>query len=195
MNTTRLFLISVMLVALLVGCGGEPGPEPAAETAAENPQAETKQEAGPNLIDVPAPDFALNDLDGNSISLADLAGKVVILDFWATWCGPCRASFPAMQEAVEKYKGDKNVVFLFVNTMEYGEDKEKKVADFISSNELPFQVLMDSDNKMSLDYKVSSIPTKMIIDGEGHIRHVSVGFGGSATRLVDELSRLIAAVR
>src|SRR5690554_335086 len=66
-------------------------------------------------VSAPAPDFVLKDLDGNTVSLKDQKDKVVILDFWATWCGPCIQSFPSMQTAIDLYKNDPNVVFLFIN--------------------------------------------------------------------------------
>jgi cytochrome oxidase Cu insertion factor (SCO1/SenC/PrrC family) len=68
------------------------------------------------IINDPASKFTLMDLNGNKVSLDSLKGKTVVVDFWATWCGPCKASFPAMQKLVDRHKDDKNVAFLFVDT-------------------------------------------------------------------------------
>ena len=118
-----------------------------------------------------AKDFTLKDLNGNVVTLSSLKDKVVVLDFWATWCGPCRASFPAMQEAVTKYKEDKDVVFLFMDVSESGDEAtiRKNTGKFISDNHYTFHVLLDVENKVSPDYKVEFIPDKFVIDRQGNI--------------------------
>ena len=123
------------------------------------------------MINEDAPNFTLTNLNGESVSLESLKGKVVVVDFWATWCGPCIASFPGMQKAVNKFADDKDVEFIFVDTWESGKDKEKAVKKFIESKGYNFNVLMDIENTMVADYKVDGIPAKFILDKDGNIRY------------------------
>ncbi|MDN5288405.1 MAG: resA 6 [Mucilaginibacter sp.] len=149
------------------------------------------------MISQPALPFALKDLDGNTVSLASLKGKTIIVDFWATWCGPCKASFPGMQMAVNKYKDDPNVKFLFIDTWENGDNYVDGVKKFITDNKYTFNVLLDekgSDGKQSKvvsQFEVSGIPTKFIIDKNGIVRFKKVGFMGSPDDLVNEVSSMI----
>ena len=116
-------------------------------------------------------DFSLKNLDGKEVKLSDYKGKVVVLDFWATWCGPFKASFPNMQELVTKYKG-KDVEFLFVNTWERGKENSetvKKVTTFITDAKYSFNVVFDFDDTITAKYKVGGIPTKILIDKKGII--------------------------
>ncbi len=154
------------------------------------------------IMNEPAANFTLTDLDGNKVTLADLKGKIVILDFWATWCGPCKASFPAMQMAQNKFKNDPNVKFLFIHTWERGEgDPIENAKAFIKSKGYNFQVLMDlkdpqtKENKVVASYKVNGIPSKFIIDKNGVIRFHLMGFDGSNEAAVDELSEMIALAK
>ena len=161
------------------------------ESARENLISKLKSK----MIVETAYDFTLKDIDGRDVSLHDYKGKRVVLDFWATWCGPCKASFPGMKKLVQKYQDDNSIVFLFVNTWERVKDKTKNAADFIRKNEYPFHVLMDEENSVIEKYKVSGIPTKFIIDGNGNIRFKSVGFSGSDDKLVEEVSLMLSMAK
>ncbi len=142
------------------------------------------------MMDEAVPSFALYDLNKNKIDISELKNKIVVVDFWATWCGPCKASFPTMQKMVTKYKDNLDVKFVFVDTWEKGEDKQKDASDFITANKYTFHVLQDIDNKVVEQFKVNGIPTKFIIDKNGMIRFKSVGWDGSE-KLMNELTAMI----
>lgn len=115
-------------------------------------------------------DFALKNLEGKEVKLSDYKGKVVVLDFWATWCGPCKASFPKMQELVTKYK-DKDVTFLFINTWEDKKEEEvlKNVTNYLTEKKYTFHVVFDSKSEVVTKYKIQGIPTSILIGKDGNI--------------------------
>ena len=130
----------------------------------------TTEELKKNNVTVKAIDFTLTNLEGKKIKLSDYKGKVVVLDFWATWCAPCRASFPGMQELVTKYKNDK-IEFFFVDVWERGEPKEtqESVTKFISDHKYSFNVLYDFNDEIVSKYNIQGVPSKIVIDKEGNI--------------------------
>ena len=154
-----------------------------------------KEKLKSSIMNKPAPKFTLKDLKGNPVSLADFKGQTVIVDFWATWCGPCLQSFPIMEKAVNKFGKERNVKFLFVNTWERVDDKLKNATDFIAKNKYPFHVLLDDKNEVIDSYGVEGIPTKFIIDKNGNIRFKSVGLEGTEDEILAELDQMITLVQ
>ena len=118
----------------------------------------------------PAIDFSLNDLKGRSHSLKDLRGKTVLLDFWATWCGPCRITMPQVAKIHAEYK-DRGVEVMSINVGE----SAKKAGDYIARNGYAFTTLLDTDRQVSTRYQVNGIPTLVVIDAAGKVSDYLVG--------------------
>lgn len=144
------------------------------------------------IFSEPAPQFSLYDLEGKNISLLDYKGKVIVLDFWATWCSPCIASFPAMKLAKEKFEPSGNVKFLFINTQETSENKRQYVSDFMTKKGFAFHVLLDEKNEVLAKYKVVGVPTKFVIDKNGKIRFKSSGYYSKPDEFIEEIGAMIS---
>ncbi|MFC5540434.1 peroxiredoxin family protein [Ureibacillus suwonensis] len=124
-------------------------------------------------LEKPAPDFTLNTLDGNPLTLSDLKGKKVILNFWATWCPPCKDEMPHFQEYYEKYAEEDNVEIVAVNyTLN---DKMASVENFVKSYDLTFPVLLMEEEDVRETYKVYTLPSTFFINSKGVIEKQVLG--------------------
>jgi|GEM_PF-1098641 len=121
-------------------------------------------------VNFPAPALALATLDGKNISLTDLRGQVVLVNFWATWCPPCRAEMPEIQNAYDKYRAQ-NFTVLAVDVAE----DEATIAPFVQEFKLTFPILLDRDTAVSKKYSVLGLPTSFFIGRDGTIRAVNLG--------------------
>jgi thiol-disulfide isomerase/thioredoxin len=149
------------------------------------------------IIDQPLEDFELEDLEGNMVKLSDLKGKIVFLNFWATWCPPCREEMPHMQAFYDKYK-DKDIVVLAVNPNQVenqgindGAKAEKKAREYVEKQGFTFPVLLDRDDSAWAVYQQRGIPANYVIDTEGTVKYLKPGAFAS----VEEMEAFAEAVR
>ncbi len=143
----------------------------------------------------PAPDFKLRDLNGKQISLSSLRGKTVIVDFWATWCGPCKASFPLLQKFWEQHRNNPDITVLAVNTQEQTKGKKRVdvVRKYMEEGKYGFPVLIDENNEVVKRFEVTGLPTKFFIGPDGKIYFKEVGFNGPG--MVDDMNLMIKIIK
>ena len=153
------------------------------------------------MIDEAAPAFSVTDVNGKKVSLSDFKGKTIVLDFWATWCGPCVESFPAMQMAANRYANDPEVKFLFIHCWENVADPLTDAKNFLSKRNYAFDLYMDpvdpgtKRSPAAAAFKVNGIPAKFIIDGKGRIRFSVSGFAGKAEAAAEEVVQMVEMAR
>jgi thiol-disulfide isomerase/thioredoxin len=163
MSKKAIVIVSIVTLALFAGCT-------------------IKEKEGATAA---APDFTLQDISGKKVRLADLKGKVVMLEFWATWCPPCRAEIPAIERLHTQY-GGKGLTVLAIALDEGGWDDVKA---FITERKISYTVLKGSED-VSAEYKIRLIPATFLIDKEGNIRKQYMG-GGSNEALEQEIKALL----
>ena len=127
------------------------------------------EEAEPVL----APDFTVYDAEGNEVRLSDFAGKPVVLNFWASWCGPCKSELPAFENVWQEFGGD--IEFLMVNLTDGVSETVDGVSKFVSKNGFTFPVYFDTAQNAAYTYGVTSIPATALISAEGEIVAAQVG--------------------
>ena len=150
----KLHAIALLAISTLLAVGILMASEPAGAPAALLPAAQRK----------PAPEFALQDSSGKTVSLKDYRGKVVLLDFWATWCHGCKLEIPWFAEFSHKY-GDKGVAVVGVSLDSEG---WKLVNPFIKAAQIPYQIVLGNDN-VAKSYGIKNMPDTFLIDREGRI--------------------------
>ena len=119
-----------------------------------------------------APDFKLPDRGGGAISLIELRGRPVVLNFWASWCPPCQAEMPALEHVYEDYQ-EQDLVIVGINAS--NQDRMVDAMDFSEQNNLTFPILFDTGGRASHDYQVRSLPTTFFIDPDGIIQDMIIG--------------------
>lgn len=140
-------------------------------------------------INTAAPDFSGKDMNNNSVKLSDFKGKVVLLDFWASWCVPCKKSIPYFIEYYNNNK-DTNLIIVAVNVDTDPENfksfRNKLTQDF------PFTVILDNENNIIKKYNIDAMPTTLFIDKKGIIRKITTGFtNDSPKEYSEEIEKLL----
>ena len=133
----------------------------------------SQEESSDSDTDSLAPDFTVLDTAGNEVNLSDYFGKPIILNFWATWCGPCKSELPAFNNMYEKYKDD--VHFLFINLTDGSRETVEGVTQFMEEEGYTFPVYFDTTMEAATKYGAYSIPTTFLIDNEGIPVHSQMG--------------------
>lgn len=140
---------------------------------------------------VSSPDFTLKTLEGQEMVLSGLKGKVILLDFWATWCGPCRESIPHLNDLYRNYR-DQGLELIGMSTDKEGD--VEMVRRFVKTMAIPYPIIMTPDD-VSRKYKVTGLPTTVLIDRKGKIRERWVGFNSAIQKqIVLKVEELIAEV-
>lgn len=140
-------------------------------------EAETETEAEPDIY--PAPDFTVYDLNGNAFSLADFKGTPVILNFWASWCPPCKSEMPDFEEAYKTY-GDQ-IQFMMINLTDGSQETVESASEYVAGQGYTFPVFYDTDVSAAMAYSTSSIPASYFVNADGNLAAYAVGMIDAAT--------------
>jgi peroxiredoxin len=136
----------------------------------------------------PAPAFQLNSSTGKPLALADFRGQIVLLNFWASWCGPCRQEMPILEQLNHQYHA-KGVTLLGINV----EPDSAAAVDWLKATPVTFPILFDTDSKVSKLYEVAGMPNTVIIDRKGQVRYIHRGYAAGAEN--DYLNQIRTLIR
>ena len=143
---------------------------PVENTKPAETQASQEDETEPMM----APDFIVLDREGEEVSLSDFIGKPVILNFWASWCGPCKSEMPEFETAYQKYREE--IQFMMVNLTDGNRETVETAAEYIAGEGYTFPVFFDTESDAAITYGATSIPVTYFVDAEGHL----VAYGSGA---------------
>ena len=174
----RIAIMVVFVGLLLLSSCSEPSPEagPVTTEPASSPvvTSSTHETDNPDR----APDFSVLNADGETVKLSDFFGKPIVLNFWASWCPPCKAELPDFEAACKEYDGE--VVFLMVNLTDGQRETLEIAKDFIASQGYTFPVYFDTTYRAAYAYGISSIPTTYFINADGTLEAQATGMISAA---------------
>jgi len=169
-------MVVLVLVAVMLGTYVKQEIDRSQEisTGVKGTEVELKSKvSGLNKGETP-PDFTLKTLDGKQLTLSSLKGKKVVLNFWATWCPPCKAEMPHMQDYYVDKANEENVEIVAVN-LTYSEKSIENVQHFRNSYDITFPIVLDEEDKIGKQYEVLTIPSTYFIDSKGRVQHRVIG--------------------
>ncbi len=134
-----------------------------------------------------APDFTLKSLEGSNLRLEEYRGQVVLINFWASWCGPCRQEMPILDRLHHRYQ-DTGFAVLGINV----EGEREPAQDLVDKTNVTFPILLDADQKVSEMYDLQAMPSSVVIDRDGVVRYIHLGYKpGDEAKYVEVVKRLI----
>ena len=184
-------ILAVVFIAVLAGAYvlytrlAEQNPaQQVQQTQGQTDEEDTSEE--PQTV--AAPDFTVTDADGNEVKLSDFAGKPVVLNFWATWCGPCKSEMPDFEKIFGEYGGQ--VQFMMINLTDGSRETVAGAQEYITQQGYTFPVYFDQQREAAITYGISAVPTTYFIDAEGNL--VAGARGAlSYEGLLDGISRIL----
>ena len=183
---TVIILIVFTTGLLITGCPQSSESDSTLSPSSNGVPSSTEQPPIGTEVGNLAPNFQLQDLDGNTVSLSELRGSPVIINFWGIWCGYCVQEMPLLQAVYEEHAGE-GLVLLAINDRE----SQSQIAAFKQSNNLTFTMLLDSQKTVSLKYGVRGYPTTLFIDKDGIIRDIKIGIFLSKEQLEEYLELIL----
>ena len=170
-NRILSLLLAAILLLSLSACNGDEVETTEFSDAEEAPaHTHTDEELAPDA----APDFTVYNKEGNPVKLSDMKGTPVVLNFWASWCPPCKSEMPDFDEIAKEYDG--KVVFMMVNLTDGMQETQQSAQSFIDSMGYTFPVYFDLDGEAAYEYGIQSIPTTFFIDANGNL----IAYGSGA---------------
>lgn len=156
-----------------------------ARDLAKEPRQIMPQSATEQLLNKPAPPFEGRDLNGNIIGLSGFKDRIVVLDFWATWCGPCKPALEHLKTYRKRFDEDVTVLTINCEGADDLDETARKVRDYFEKNDFDFNTLLD-DGSISQTYTVTALPTRLLIGRDGMVKKVAVGAGSEANKTFDD---------
>ncbi|NLB15695.1 MAG: TlpA family protein disulfide reductase [Clostridiales bacterium] len=175
MKKKIIIMLSVLALtasSFFYSCGDKPAETVDAGDSVEQGETASGNAAGSAVTNT-APDFTVKDSDDNNVKLSDKFGKPIIVNMWATWCGPCLAELPAFNKLAQTYKDD--ITFMMVNLTDGSYDTVDAVKEFADNNGYTFPVYYDTEANASNAYSVFSIPLTIFIDENGNVKEQHTG--------------------